>query len=234
MSASKLATALKSIPWDENVTTFLSDPSAGELCAACSLRLAIWAKQFEIADRENPSLAFVRQMQVSGHHVAATAALAIYASAAAAMRSVFDSALYYSYFRSHLTELSTLARDRDYYVNKNDILDFHKTHTVGFVERQASCKVLSDIADWYKDISSLIHGQIPGAWNDHKSMSDIKHRAETLNLVMQKWTKTVDIVHMFFLCTVAQDLWHDFAPESKRKLLFGISGATKEALKLDL
>lgn len=75
MPADKLAKALESVDWKENVGAFLADTAAAEQLAQSSFRLAVWAKQLEIADQANPALSFIREMQVSVHHVAATVAL---------------------------------------------------------------------------------------------------------------------------------------------------------------
>ena len=74
MLRKKLIEALSSVDWNSHVSEFLRDDSSATL-AGCCLRLAIWSKQFEIADRGNPALSFIHEMQVSGHHVVALTGL---------------------------------------------------------------------------------------------------------------------------------------------------------------
>jgi hypothetical protein len=53
-------------------------------------------------------------------------------------------------------------------------------------------------------------------------------------MVVQKMVKGEEIVHLLFLCTVAQDLWADFSRDAKRSLLAGLAGNIKDALSLDV
>ena len=233
MPTSKLAAALQSIDWNKNVATFLSDKKATQQLADANLRLAVWSRQFEITDHGNPALCFVREMQVSGHQVAALAALALYKSAAASMRAMFETALYYSYFRTHLSELATLVRDKAFYVEKRELIEYHKRHTVRFIELERALGVLSRLDKWYSLVSSVIHGQVPGKWAAHASLSEIKPHPATQELAIQTFVEGVDIVHRLFLCTVGQDLWDGFSAPSKKELLAGLHGDIKKVLRLD-
>ena len=106
----------------------LKDDEATAKIAAANLRLAVWALQLENADAGNPALSFVREMQIGGQHVTALVALSLYKPAAARIRSVFECALYYTYFRTHPSELQTLIRDPEYFVDKQELIDYHKKH----------------------------------------------------------------------------------------------------------
>src|SRR5580704_13266056 len=174
MPSSKLSLALNAIDWKANIATLMGDTKSAERLALANLQLAVWSRQFENADRGNPGLCFIREMQIAGQHVAVQVALALYKPAAGSMRSMLETALYYSYFRTHPTELETLARDVGYYIEKRDILDFHRQHTVNFGELQQKLGLVSRLETWYGQVSSLIHGQIPGEWIEHKSVADIK------------------------------------------------------------
>jgi hypothetical protein len=106
----KLKDTLLSINWTANINSFINDGSAIESVVSANYKTAIWARQFEIADKGNPALAFVREMQIASHNVCVLAGLSLYKPAAGAIRAMVESALYYSFFRMHLTELETLAR----------------------------------------------------------------------------------------------------------------------------
>ena len=93
-SGKHLAKALTSIEWSANVASFCTNTVATDRIAAINLRLAIWSKQFENTDGMNPAICFIREMQISGHLVATSTALAAYKSSAAAMRTIVESALY--------------------------------------------------------------------------------------------------------------------------------------------
>lgn len=233
MPANKLAAALTAVDWNGNVKEFLKRSKACEAIEAANWRLAIWAKQFEQVDGTNPAICFIREMQTSGHNVAALAALGLYKSAAASIRSVFEAALYYSYFRTHPSELATLARGSDFYLGRREIIDFHKNHTVDFAALEQRLGFLSKLRPWWAYISAIIHGQVPGKWVDHKSIAEIKMIGLTLDALVKAFADGEELVRLLFLCTVARELWDGFSSPSKKALLAGLHGDVKAALALD-
>lgn len=233
MTADKLATALGAVNWDHNVTNYFKDGTSAKALAKSNLRLAVWAKQFEITDTGNPALCFIREMQVASQHVAVLTALSLYKPAAASMRTMLETALYYSYFRTHPSELTTLASDPNFYIGKRDLLEYHIIHTSDFKEIQNKLDLVSSLGDWYRTVSAIIHGQIPGTWVEHKSVAEIKHIQSTQDIVVETFTKGEEIVHRLFLCTVGRELWDGFSSTAKKRLLSGIHGELKAALALD-
>lgn len=164
MPLSRLKKALESVSWDNHIKYFLKQDVPSNMIAESNFRLAIWSKQFEVADLGNPALAFIREMQVSGYYVASLASLAHYKPAASAMRNVLETALYYTYFRSHPSELATLIRDSSFFVFKQDLTDYHLKHTPEFKKNQECFDLIKRLNDWYRKVSSIVHGQIPGGW----------------------------------------------------------------------
>jgi len=233
MSVAKLQSALASINWTNNIGSFFSDATQAEKLAASNLRLAIWAKQLETADVGNPALSFVREMQAAGQYVAVLIPLSLYKPAAGSIRSVMESALYYTYFRTHLAELETLVRAKGYYIDKRDVVDFHRVHTADFGDVQQKLGVISRLEAWYGRVSSLVHGQIPGQWVEHKSVADIKPIKTTQDVAVATFVEGEEIVHRLFLCTTGRQLWDSFSSTAKAKLLAGLQGHEKVALKLD-
>lgn len=233
MPATKLKTALNSVGWDDNVSEFLKNLTAVETIAKANLRLAVWCKQFEDVDKGNPALCFTRELQVAGHHVAALTALALYKPAAGSMRAVLETALYYSYFRTHISELSTLVREPEYFVSKNDLLEFHKTHTPDFKRLQNMLGLVTRLNKWYSSVSAIIHGQIPGKWVEYTEVANIKYTQATLGIVVDTFKECEEIVHRLFLCTVGRELWDAFSSTAKRHLIAGLSGTVKAAFRLD-
>jgi hypothetical protein len=232
MAENSLATAISGINWNENVASFLLDEAAVSMLAQTNTRLAIWARQFEAIDRGNPALTFLREMQSASHTVVVLTALALYKPAAASMRNMVEAALYYSYFRTHPSELATLASGA-YYIEKGNIIDFHKRHTPQFNSLQEKLGLLSRLEKWYGSVSSIIHGQIPGTWLDHASIAGIKPKSSTQAIVVAKFSEGEDVVHRLFLCTVGRLLWDDFSTTAKKHLIKGLSGDIKTILQLD-
>jgi hypothetical protein len=233
MNTSHLESALHSIDWNSLVNEFLSHPSLPNTVSMCNTRLAIWSQQLEIVDKENPALSFVREMQASGHQVAALTSLALYKPAASAIRTVVETAFYYTYFRTHLKELTTLVRNDEYFVQKNDIVDFHKLHTENFIEFQKCFDLVAHQKKWYSQVSSIVHGQIPGVWITHQSLANIKHVDANLEAVVKTFKEGEEIVHHLFLCTVGAELWDGFSTPAKHSLIAVLSGTTKTILGLD-
>jgi len=232
MAYEKLKKALFSVDWNANVKAFLDDERAlAEKMAQCNLRLAIWAKQFEKIDKGNPALPFIREMQLAASDVVTLTSLALYKPAAASMRTMLESALYYTYFRHHPAELATLVRNTAFYVEKSELLDYHKTHTPNFSEQAFG--LIDKLNKWYKRISSLAHGQKPGDWRTHRALAETQHVKKTLPIVVETFAEGVEIVHDLFLSTVGKALWNDFSSEAKRELIKGISGEKKTILGLD-
>lgn len=233
MPEAKLAAALTAVNWNGSVSAFLKNASAMDRIARANLCLAIWSKQFEDADQGNPALCFVRDFQIAGHHVAALAALALYRPAAAAMRGILEAALYYTYFRKHLAELATLSRDSEYYVSKTELLEYHTRHTPEFIKLQNLLDLKHRLNRWYSAVSAIIHGQIPGAWVDHRSLAEIGYSEGTLQIVVNTFTECEETVHRLFLCTIGRELWDSFTSTAKRELIRGLSGRVKTAFRLD-
>jgi hypothetical protein len=233
MPISKLGSALNAVDWKGNIAALLSDTKAAEQLAHANLQIAIWSRQFEDVDKGNPALCFIREMQVASQHVAVLVALSLYKPAAGCMRSMLETALYYSYFRTHPAELETLARSTGYYPEKREILDFHKEHTPSFPELQQKLGVISRMDKWYGTVSSLVHGQIPGAWIEHKSVAEIKPIKATQDLAISTFAEGADIVRRIFLCTAGRQLWDGFSSEAKKQLLANLHGDEKKSLNLD-
>ncbi|WP_157126821.1 hypothetical protein [Burkholderia metallica] len=233
MPSKYLKNALTTVDWNENVKTFISNDMAVEKISNASLRMAIWSKQLEAADQGNPALSFVREMQTAGQLVAASLSLALYRAAAGSIRSMLENALYYTFFRCHAKELETLVRNPKYFIDKNEIIDFHKNHTVDFTQSQQHLSLIGDLETWYSLISSIVHGQLPGIWNNQTELSKTAYDVKILESAVDIFCKGETIVHRLFLCTVARELWDHFSQTSKDKLLSGLDGKAKLILKLD-
>lgn len=239
-SANKVATskylisALESVDWKNNVTAFCGDALTVEKFEAAGTRLAIWSKQFENTEgSENPAICFVREMQSAGHFAVTASAIACYKLAASGMRTVVETALYYSYFRSHRAELATLLRDDKWYIKKAEILEYHATHTANFSELQKKLPLAGVLNPWYSKISAIVHGQIPGVWHSQNGIGDIKPNPALLSAVVHEFEECVKIVDRIFFLTAGRELWPSFSPSAKKALLHGMHGDVKAALGLD-
>jgi len=144
-----------------------------------------------------------------------------------------ESALYYTYFRTHLSELATLVRDSEYYVSRAEVLSYHKAHTPGFRQLQEKLGFMARLNAWYGNVSAIVHGQIPGIWTTHKALSDIRYSPKTLELLVADFCRGEQLVHELFLLTIGREMWDSISTGAKRALLTGMSAEERALLGLD-
>lgn len=233
MAADKLHAALTGVDWAGNVSSFLADAEAVDKFASINVRLGIWSKQLEQADKGNPALSFIREMQSSGQMAVGLTSLALYKPAASAIRAMIETALYYTYFRVHPAELETLIRDESFYLSKSEILDYHKQHTRSFKSFQEKLGLIVRLEAVYSTLSAIVHGQVPGVWSATASFKGTVQNIKTQNEVLTRFVEGEEVVHRLFLCTVAPRMWDDFSSSAKKPILKGLHGDLKALLKLD-
>jgi hypothetical protein len=228
-----LSSILKSVDWRGNIDVAFADADDLKRLESALMRIAVWSKQLETADLGNPALCFVRETQIAAQQSAALLGLCIYKASAGSSRTLLETCLYYTFFRTHLDELATLVRVQKYYLTKSDILDYHRLHTPRFIERQEVFGLIGNVEQWYSKISAVVHGQIPGAWNAHSSIRDISFSKETHTLALENFITGEDLVHKTLLCTTGGQLWGTFTPDAKAYLVKGLAGEKRALLGLD-
>lgn len=233
MSLEQLQLSLGAVDWQANISTSLANKPAMERIDKSCARIAIWSRQLEAVDKGNPALSFIRGLQICSQHVVACTCLGIYRAAASSIRGIVENGLYYSYFRLHPTELATLVRDSSYYLSRGELIDYHRTHTPNFKELQNTLGLIGRLDEWYKRISAVVHGQIPGKWVEHTALSGISTHADTLEIVVKEFEEAEQILHDLFLITVGKTHWDSFSLKAKKSLLAGLAGGLKTALELD-
>jgi hypothetical protein len=144
-----------------------------------------------------------------------------------------ETCLYYSYFRTHLEELATLVRVEKYYITKSDIIDYHKVHTKDFMSRQDAVGLIGNLEKWYSKVSAVVHGQIPGIWNNHDALDKISFNEETNKAALEIILTAEKLVHHILLCTVGNHYWSSLAPDAKSQLVKGMTPDQRTQLGLD-
>jgi hypothetical protein len=221
------------IDWQANISAAYADNNELKLVEAAMHRIAVWSQQIVIADENNPALCFIREMQISAHQGAALIGLGIYKASAISARTMLENGLYYSYFRSHPDELATLTRSKKYYISKSEIIEYHKLHSPKFLKHQEPFGLIGNLEVWYSDISAVVHGQIPGAWNSHSNLDEIAYHQDTHKLAVSALLGGEEILHNFLLCTVGVLHWSTFSPSAKSLFIRGIAGSAKTILGFD-
>lgn len=230
-TTSILRDTLDSIDWNSRSKSFLSTSTNLECVAKILHRTALWARQIESTDDANPALCFVRMVQIESYHACALISLSLYKPAAAAMRAMLESALYYIYFRTHPSELATLAQDDTYYIEKAEIIAYMERHVPDFKEKQKLFDLKRRIEKWYKTMSGLVHSQIPNSWVSYASLEQVNHNAKHLDDALNHFAEGDKLIHELYLVTLS-DLWTGFDMDARRLLLQGLSGTVKGTLGL--
>jgi hypothetical protein len=232
-AANHLRMALGGIDGKGLTAQFLANPEAVTTVAENCERLALWTNALRVADPDNQAAPFLLEMQRSSHDVAALLALALYVPAAAAMRASCETALYYTYFRSHLAELTTLATKADYYISKAEILAFHEIHSSSYRHASRDFGFPGALNSWYSSVSRIVHGQLPGRWGRRLALEDTKHDQSILKAALETFTKGVQVTHTLLLLTAGAELWGRVHHEAKKALLKGIPAPQRAVLGLD-
>lgn len=229
----QLRGALADIDWNELTREFLADGASVSAIAGGCEKLALWTNALRGAEPDNLAAPFLLEMQRSSHDVAGLLATALYVPAAAAMRTACETALYYTFFRSHLAELSSLVARADYYVSKKEILHYHKEHSQRYRQVARDLGFPGRLDTWYSQMSAVIHGQLPGTWGRRLALKDTKYEPAVLVVAQHAFTEGVEVIHFLLLLTVGSELWDRFHHSAKKALLKGVTTAQRTLLGLD-
>jgi hypothetical protein len=228
-----LRKSLAAIDGHALIAEFLKNGPVVEAVAGNCARVALWANSLREAEPDNLAVPFLFEMQRASHDVAALLAMSLYVPAAASMRSMGETALYYTYFRTHFSELATLASKPDFFVSKSEILEFHKTHSVKYrlVAKDVGFPGVFDV--WYSRVSAIVHGQLPGAWGARQALADTAHNPTILADAVKTFSDGVDLVDLLLFLTAGGEFWDRFHHSAKRVLLKGMSAPRRVLLGLD-
>lgn len=230
-----LREAISAVDWAGSVAAFSTDTATLQALSSSSLRLAIWCHAIEGAEAGNPALPFVRSAQVEMQYVAALLALSLYRPAAASMRAMVEGVLYYSYYRCHPSELrSLLSPDSKFYVDKKEIVDWHKAHTPGFAVRSEVVGLHDSMNRWYSRVSAITHGQLPGIWASHSELAGVHPDAAIMTTAIAEYVAGVEVAHKFLLSTVEVAVWSRFQASERKAILKGLSKPDVQSVGLSV
>jgi hypothetical protein len=229
-----LCRALRAVDWGANIDALCNDAaSATELDRLIS-RFSLWAGQLSAVELDNEAIRFIHEAQLHTHFTCALIALGLYKPAAASMRAFIECTLYYTYFRSHPAELATLVRDSNYYLQRAEIVEFHKTHTPHFVAKDKAVGLTARLSSWYSTVSAIVHGQVPGEWIASEDLRKSRQVPALTAKAVTKLGEAIAIADGLLFCTITEDMWTSFSVGAKRTLVRGMPGPTKVALGLSV
>lgn len=225
-SASRLTDALLQIDWEQVIQDTDASPGLTSRLDDAAGIVSMWAKQLVTIDRSNPALPFVYEFQASSHYSAALIALGLYRPAIFVARTMLESCLYYTYFRTHHEELDTLLRSNKYFVDKSSVIEYHKTHTRCFPSRAHELNTISNVNDWYREASVIAHGQVPGSKTlGGRSLKETSFDSTMAARSTEFFSNGASLLNHWILSTIPEKMWASVAMECRPRFLSGISKA---------
>lgn len=226
-----LRTALGAVDWNKNVADFCKSDKRVSRLTSCCFKISLFAHEISFQDFDNPAIPFLQEMKASAFQVPACLSLGLAKPAAGLMRAAVESALYYSYFRTHPQELKTLLSKPIYYQTRKKIIDYHLLHTEGFGKNDQSLHLTMKLDKWYGEISALVHGQIPGVWTS-KSLAKTTPLLKESESPIKIFERAADIIQLLFLMTISKEDWEGISPLARAKLLNGLNAGQLSAIGL--
>lgn len=226
-----LKAALAAVDWNNNVSEFCKSDKRVSRLTSCCFRISLFAHEISFQDFDNPAVPFLQEMKASAFQVPACLALGLAKPAAGLMRATVESALYYSYFRTHPQELRTLLSKPGFYLTRKKIIDHHLLHTERFGKINESLNLTNKLDKWYGEISALVHGQIPGVWTS-KSLANTAPLLKESDSPIKLFERAGEIIQILFLMSLSNEDWEGINPLSRAKLLNGLNQGELAAIGL--
>ena len=220
---SKFLKTLRNIDWNERKEEFFKKEGNQLLTLEENLKtLAHWAQSLETIYQDNPALPFVREAQISAQDFISMYSLGMYKNSASSMRTVFESILYFSYFKDHSIELKSVSRDK-FHLSRSQIISYHERHTENFASIYKTTNLGNILGTMYSDVSNIVHSSQPGIWHQEvtlgKKTYNNKIATETANL----FTQTIEVINLLLLCTLTYEEWLTVPIKSRKVFLKGLS-----------
>lgn len=228
-----LGPLLQSVDWNRNISDFADEKAKIKTLEGGCRLTSTWTHELLFYDRSNPANPFLQEMKASLFTVPICIGLGLNKPAAASLRTAVESALYFSYFSTHPSELSTLTRNKKYFIDKSKIIEYHNSHTVRFQPKQEALGLLSMLNEWYGHISAIIHGQIPGIWSEH-SIDSTKYDSQKSKHVITEFGTAVKIINYWLISTVTIHTWEGLSSPARQSFLRGLKSEQKSRLGLSV
>ena len=218
---SKLVETLKNIDWNSSRDDFFQkeDNQLSELEHYLQI-LGHWAKSLETIYQHNPALPFLREAQVSAQDFISVYSLSLYKNSAASMRTIFESVLYFSYFKDHSVELQSVSRDK-FHLSRSQIINYHEKHTENFSSIYKKTSLDSILDNMYSDVSNIVHSSQPGIWHQRAILGKKKYNSLIASETAKLFIQTIKVINLLLLCTLSYDEWLS-VPNKSRKFFLSL------------
>lgn len=219
---SGLEDTLNTIDWNQLRDKFTSTPELFSPAESKFQLLAHWARALETIYIDNKALPFLREAQISSQDFFCSCSLGLYKCSASSIRTVFESILYFSYFKDHPKELDSVVR-RNLYMSRAALIEYHRSHTNSFHALYENTKLKSDLELIYKEASSIVHGQKPGTWHSTYILSQRSFDPHICEESIKLFCRTIDVINLLLLCTLDYSEWTTINPSSRKLMLSALT-----------
>ncbi|HHQ4570134.1 TPA: hypothetical protein ACSP3H_004435 [Aeromonas veronii] len=220
---------VKGIDWNARKDEFFAKEDNHILEIEKNLQiLAHWAKSLETIYPDNFALPFLREAQVSAQDFISVYSLSLYKNSASSMRTIFESILYFSYFKDHSVELKSVTRDK-FHLSRSQIINYHIKHTDSFGSIYDKINLNETLDSMYSEVSNIVHSSQPGVWHQRAILGGKVYNSLIAKETVRLFTQTIKVINLLLLCTLTYDEWLTVPLESRKIFIKNI---TKEQLKL--
>lgn len=197
------------------------------------MKTICWCQGLSKVYKTNPARIHLAGAWSEVVNILALVPLCFYRQSIISMRTILDEVLAWSYYESHPVEFRTSIRDPGYWVGKDYIYEFHRTHSWGKNVQVEGLGLWSNINGLYKELSRFIHAQTHAHMSLVESfdgfVKDIKKIREVIKIAQQ-----TDEAVAKLLGSLYQDDFMQFSPQLQRAIVKGWSKKVINGLDLGL
>jgi len=231
MSNLSLIDSLNEINWDDICSESTKEVAIYSGIEESLSILSTWLGELISNHECNPALPFLYEAHVSLNDFCSSISLGLYKLSASSLRIVLESFLNFSYYKDHPVELNTLISNDSFYLGKAEIIEYHLLHTPQFNERSRQLDTINKLNIFYKEISQVIHGQIPGKWHTCMAFLDRKYDKDSFQIVASKFCNLSEIINLFLISSLKNEEWINLNHRSKKLFFKGMSKEKKIKIK---
>jgi hypothetical protein len=209
---------LKNINWNHKRDAFFTDHDGLLILENHHQILAHWSRALETIYSDSPALPFIREAQVSAQDFICVCSLGLYKNSASSIRTIFESTLYFSYFKDHLVELASVTRNK-FHLSRSKIINYHIEHTPNFGNLYSSSNLEQTLDKMYSEVSNIVHSSQPGIWHQSEILGKKEYNKAIAKEAILLFKKTINVINLLLLCTLTYEEWITINPVSRKLFL---------------
>ncbi|EIA1590742.1 hypothetical protein ACP1UU_004483 [Vibrio alginolyticus] len=231
MSTPWVENAITSIDWNKIVSESMANKKQISVLESELEILQYWLRELINFHSKNRALPFLYEGHSSINDFSCAISLGLYKLSASSIRTILEAFLNFSYYKDHSVELTTLVKNNSFYLGKKDIIEYHKLHTLLFNERSEQLNTVDLLNKLYKEVSQIIHGQVPGKWNNCSKLDETSYQSEMLDATITMFSRLVKIINIFLISSLSDEEWNSLNVRSKSLFLKGLTSEKKLKLQ---